>query len=144
MQPFPRSGVIPRGRNLAPVTRRRVPMTSVVDPYTVQLSRQGISMHQAAIMQFERTVREFARWRAVPEDARSPAPGWWWGAALDALGTPQTMPPDWCARLELPLDASFDDGARLLLENLADQTALPWPGGFSDGVNHTEPPQMEI
>jgi len=119
-------------------------MTPVVDPYTVQSPSQGISMHQAAILQFERTVREFARWRAVPEDDRSPAPGWWWGAALDAVGMPQVMPPDWCARLELPLDASFDDGARLLLENLADQTALPWPGGFSDGVKHTEPPQMEI
>jgi hypothetical protein len=33
-------------------------------------------MHQAANMQFERLVREFAKWRAVPEPDRSPAPAW--------------------------------------------------------------------
>jgi hypothetical protein len=29
-------------------------------------------MHPAANIQFERAVREFAQWRAVPEDERSP------------------------------------------------------------------------
>jgi hypothetical protein len=32
-----------------------------------------LSMHQAAIFEFERAAREFARWRAVPEAERSPA-----------------------------------------------------------------------
>ncbi|HMH97552.1 MAG TPA: hypothetical protein VK577_13355 [Bradyrhizobium sp.] len=31
-------------------------------------------MHTAARLQFERAAREFAQWRAVPEDERSPAP----------------------------------------------------------------------
>ena len=40
-------------------------------------------MHQAADVQFERAVHEFSRWRAVPEQARSPAPAWWWGTAFE-------------------------------------------------------------
>jgi hypothetical protein len=40
------------------------------------LSSSGLDsgMHAAAKMQFERAGREFARWRAVPDDDRSPAP----------------------------------------------------------------------
>ena len=34
-------------------------------------------MHPAAKVQFDRVVREFAQWRAVPADERSPAPAWW-------------------------------------------------------------------
>ena len=49
-------------------------------------------MHQAANVQFGRAVGEFASWRAVPEDARSPAPAWWWGPAFEVLGAPQPMP----------------------------------------------------
>jgi len=99
-------------------------------------------MHQAARLQFERCVREFARWRAVPKDDRSPAPGWWWGPAFELVGMADVMPPDWCARLELPLGSSFDAGAKVLLASLADQTSLPWPGGFSGGVRPSDPEQQ--
>ena len=49
-------------------------------------------MHQASNLQFERAVREFARWRAVPEPDRSPAPAWWWGPAFEVIGVRQPMP----------------------------------------------------
>jgi hypothetical protein len=39
-------------------------------------------MHPAPKLQFERTVREFAQSRAVPEADRSPAPAWWWQPAI--------------------------------------------------------------
>jgi hypothetical protein len=42
-------------------------------------------MHQAAKFQFERAAREFAQWRAVPEDGRSPAPAWWWQPAFEVV-----------------------------------------------------------
>jgi hypothetical protein len=42
-------------------------------------------MHQAAKLQFERTVREFAQWRAVPEADRSPAPAWSWQPAMEVV-----------------------------------------------------------
>jgi hypothetical protein len=87
-------------------------------------------MHQAANVQFERIVREFARWRAVPEHERSPAPAWWWGPAFEMRGVEHPMPADWCARLELPDRSTFADGARVFLDSLAGQTTLPWPGGF--------------
>ena len=43
----------------------------------------GIPMHPAAKLQFERIIVEFARWRALPEDDRPPAPAWWWGPAVE-------------------------------------------------------------
>lgn len=87
-------------------------------------------MHQAANVQFERAVREFARWRSVPEQDRSPAPAWWWGPAFEVRGVQQPMPADWCARLELPDRATYAQGAEVLLKSLADQTSLPWPDEF--------------
>ncbi len=96
-------------------------------------------MHPAANVQFERIVREFARWRAVPEAQRSPAPAWWWGPALEVLGARQPMPADWCARLEVPNGATIGDGAEVFLKSLADQTWLPWPGDFPGHGEHSEP-----
>jgi hypothetical protein len=96
-------------------------------------------MHQAATMQFERLVREFARWRAVPAQERSHAPAWWWGPAFEIRGMPQPMPPDWCARLELPLGSTFADGARVFLDSLAGQTSLPWPDDFPGRARDSEP-----
>lgn len=96
-------------------------------------------MHQAANAQFERAVREFAEWRAVPEKERSPAPAWWWGPALDVLGVRQPMPAEWCAGLELPDGSSFTDGAAVFLNLLAGQTSLPWPDDFPRRAKHSNP-----
>ncbi|MGD0846557.1 hypothetical protein [Bradyrhizobium sp.] len=87
-------------------------------------------MHQAANVQFERAVHEFVRWRAVPEQTRSPAPAWWWGSAFELRDVRQPMPEAWCESLELPDRATYADGAAIFLESLAGQTSLPWPGGF--------------
>jgi hypothetical protein len=87
-------------------------------------------MPQLANLQFERAVREYVRWRAVPESERSPAPAWWWGPAFEVRGDPQPMPAEWCSSLGLPDGASLADGAELFLKSLADQTALPWPDDF--------------
>ena len=87
-------------------------------------------MHQTADLQFGRLVAEFARWRAVPEKARSPAPAWWWGPAFELTGVRQPMPEAWCATLALPAGASYADGAAVFLASLAGQTSLSWPGAF--------------
>ena len=59
-------------------------------------------MHPSAKMQFERTVREFSQWRAVPVDKRSPAPAWWWQPAFEVATQDEEMPPLLCDGLELP------------------------------------------
>jgi hypothetical protein len=46
-------------------------------------------MPLAAKMEFERTTREFAQWRAVPEEDRSPAPVWWWQPAIYVVAQQQ-------------------------------------------------------
>jgi hypothetical protein len=89
-------------------------------------------MHQAANVQFERAVLEFVRWRAVPQQMRSPAPAWWWGTAFELCDVRQAMPNAWSASLELPDGATYADGAAVFLSSLADQTTLPWPAGFPD------------
>jgi hypothetical protein len=48
-------------------------------------------MHPAAKLQFERTAREFAQWRAVPEEDRSPPPAWWWQPAIDVVAQHEEM-----------------------------------------------------
>ena len=96
-------------------------------------------MHPAANLPFERSVREFARWRAVPERDRSPAPAWWWGPAIEMRDVRQPMPADWCARLELPEGATFADGAEIFLKFLADQKSLPRPGDFPGHATHPNP-----
>jgi len=93
-------------------------------------------MHQAANVQFERTVREFAQWRAVPEPERSPAPAWRWGPAFEMRDVRQPMPAEWCSSLELPDGSSFATGAEVFLRSLADQTSLPWPDDFPRKAGH--------
>ena len=95
---------------------------------------------QAANLPFERIVREFVQWRAVPEDERSPAPAWWWGPAFEMLDIQQPMPPDWCSSLGLPSGSAFALGADVLLETLADQTSLPWPDDFPRRTKHAVSP----
>jgi hypothetical protein len=87
-------------------------------------------VHQAAKDQFERSLHEFVRWRAVPEEERSPAPAWWWGPAFEVLGLQQAMPTEWCSSLELPDGSPFAAGAQVFLGSLANQTSLPWPDDF--------------
>jgi|SRR3954447_8845353 len=87
-------------------------------------------MHPAARMQFARIAAEYANWRAVAEDERSPAPAWWWGPAMEAVDEPETMSPEFCASLELPGGSSYGAAAGVLMEALAGQTSLPWPDEF--------------
>jgi hypothetical protein len=94
-------------------------------------------MRQTADLSFERIVHEFARWRAVPEPERSPAPAWWWGPAFEVPGVQQPMPAAWCASLELPERATYADGAGIFLKCLAGQTSLPWPGDFPGKAAHS-------
>jgi hypothetical protein len=94
-------------------------------------------MHQAVNLQFERAVREFAQWRAVPEQDRSPAPAWWWGPAFEARGVRQAMPAEWCSSLNMPEGSSCALGAEVFLRSLADQTSLPWPDDFPGKARHS-------
>jgi hypothetical protein len=94
-------------------------------------------MHQAANVAFERTVREFAQWCAVPQQERSPAPAWWWGPAFEMRDVRQPMPAEWCSGLMLPDGSSFAIGAEVLLRSFASQTSLPWVGDFPLKARHS-------
>jgi hypothetical protein len=96
-------------------------------------------MHQAATLQFERIVDEFVRWREVPDDARSPAPSWWWGPAFEVRGLRTPMPAEWCVSLGLPSGAAYADGAEVFLKSFAGQTALPWPDDFPRRPERPDP-----
>ena len=96
-------------------------------------------MHHAANLQFERIVDEFVRWREVPDDARSPAPSWWWGPAFEVLDLQNPMPAEWCVSLGLPDGATYADGAGVFLKSFAGQTSLPWPDHFPRRPEHPNP-----
>jgi hypothetical protein len=87
-------------------------------------------MHPAAKLQFERAAREFAQWRAVPDDDRSPAPAWWWQPAFEVVAQHVEMGAILCYRLQLPVGSTYAAGAAVLMATLADKTALPWPDEF--------------
>ena len=87
-------------------------------------------MHQAARLQFERMMDEFARWRAVPDDERSPAPAWWWGAAMAVFDRHEPMQDAWCRELGLSEGSGFSEGAQVILALFVGQTSLPWPHDF--------------
>ena len=92
-------------------------------------------MHPAAKLQFERVVDEYAKWRAIAEAERPPAPAWWWGPALDVRAfAAAALTPSSCRRLGLPGDATYADAAKVLLQALAGQTEIPWPYDFSRKV----------
>jgi hypothetical protein len=99
-----------------------------------------VAMAQLANLQFERAVREFIRWRAVPEKERSPAPAWWWGPAFELRHARQPMPAEWCSSLGLPDGSPLADGADVFLKSLADQTSLPWPDDFPQRPRYADPP----
>ena len=96
-------------------------------------------MHRAAKLQFERIAREFAQWRAVSEDKRLPAPGWWWQPAFEVAGQQKELAPQECHHLELPLSSTYAAGASVLMATLADQTSLPWPDEFPRKTNEGGP-----
>lgn len=87
-------------------------------------------MKEAATLQFERAIAEYAVWQAVPEDNRSPAPAWWWSSALALRDSREPMPADWTAPMGLPLESTIGAAARLMLAAFADQTRQPWPDEF--------------
>ena len=87
-------------------------------------------MHPAAKLQFERTAREFAQWRAVPEEERSPAPAWWWQPAIDVVAQHEEMRPLCCHRLELRVASTYAKGAAVLMTTLSGETSFPWPDEF--------------
>jgi hypothetical protein len=87
-------------------------------------------MHPAAKFQFERTLREFALWRSVESQQRSPAPAWWWDPALAVSSQNEPMPTPWSQILGLPSESCCAVGAQVLLDTLAGQTTLPWPDDF--------------
>jgi hypothetical protein len=94
-------------------------------------------MQKLANLQFERAVREFTRWRAIPEQYRSPAPAWWWGPAFEARDVQRPMPAEWCSSLNVPGGSSCAIGAEVFLRSLADQTSLPWPDDFPGKAPHS-------
>jgi hypothetical protein len=104
----------------------------------------GADLHPAAKFQFERAAREYARWRAVTEDKRSPAAAWWWETAMMALHQPEIMPPEICQRLELPLGTSYHAGAEVFIDAIAPQTVLPWPDQFPRNTTPHETDQPEF
>jgi hypothetical protein len=95
-------------------------------------------MHPAARLQFERVVDEYAKWRAIAEDERPPAPAWWWGPALDIRESAAALTPSSSRRLGLPDGATYTDAAKLLLQSLVGQTSVPWPYDFSRKVVSTD------
>jgi len=101
-------------------------------------------MHPAARLQFERMIGEYARWRAVPEEERSPAPAWWWGPAIELRGAQQALPVEWCAELGLPDHATYAGGAEILLKAFAGQTSLPWPYDFPCKTERPDPTVREL
>jgi hypothetical protein len=95
-------------------------------------------MQAALTFQFERAVHEYARWRAVPKDERSDAPGWWWGTAIAAVDEKATMPVEWCATLGVPDESTYGKGAEVFLKALEGQTHQPWPDDFPGKPKATE------
>jgi hypothetical protein len=87
-------------------------------------------MHQAASLQFARVMDEYARWCAVPACERSPAPAWWWGAAMAVLDVEEPMQDEWCRDLGLQAGSRFAEGAGIVLALFNGQTSRTSPHDF--------------
>jgi hypothetical protein len=96
-------------------------------------------MHEAAKLQFERIAKEYANWRAVPDDERSPAPAWWWGPAMEALDQTGAMSPELCTGFDLPAGSSYGTASDVLMNALAEQTSLSWPDEFPRKLRQRDP-----
>jgi len=84
----------------------------------------------AAKFQFRRAIEEYARWLAVDQSERSPAPAWWWAPAFAMREELSEIPPQWAEMMGLPPAATFADAAGLFLQAMAGQTFQPWPEEF--------------
>lgn len=93
----------------------------------------------ALSFELARQVRDYARWRAVPESDRAPAPGWWWGPAFAARNVAAPLPDSWAPLLGLPSGASYADAAALFMSALAGQHSLAWPAAFPGQGAATSP-----
>jgi hypothetical protein len=87
-------------------------------------------MTAAISLQFERAVAEYTIWQAVPEDDRAAAPAWWWSTALALRLSEAPLTTAQAKALGLETGATAADGAKLLLDALADQKHQPWPDEF--------------
>lgn len=87
-------------------------------------------MQAAQLFQFERAVREYAVWLAVPQHERSPAPAWWWATALALRNDPQILPAELATPLNAAPTATCGDAAQMMLDAFAGQTSQPWPDEF--------------
>jgi hypothetical protein len=87
-------------------------------------------MHPAAKLLFERVIREYSQWRAVPEEERSPAPAWWWQPAIEVMKQSETMTVVSCHRLELPEGSTYAAGASVLMAPILTQASQPWADEF--------------
>jgi hypothetical protein len=101
-------------------------------------------MHPALILQLERMIGEFARWRAVPAEERSPAPAWWWGPAMELRGISERLPVEWCSQLGLPDGATYAESAEVFFGEFAGQTSLPWPYDFPRTHHVPDPAVREL
>ncbi len=96
-------------------------------------------MKEAATLQFERAISEYATWLAVPEDDRSPAPAWWWSSALAMRASSEPMPGEWALPMGLPAESTIGAGARLMLAAFTEQTYQPWPEEFPRRYKRADP-----
>jgi hypothetical protein len=87
-------------------------------------------MHPARTLQFERAVKEYAQWQAVPAEDRSDAPAWWWSTVIDAIDETATMPAEWCATLRVADGSTYAKGAEVFRNALVGQTYLPHSENF--------------
>jgi hypothetical protein len=99
---------------------------------------EGLLMHPAAKLQFARIVDEFARWRAIPEPERPPAPAWWWGPAFEMRDAAEPLPAAWSRRFRLPDGARFAEASVALRQTLAGQATPSWPYDFSRMIASTD------
>ena len=96
-------------------------------------------MKEAATLQFERAIGEYAIWLALPEEDRSPAPAWWWSSALTMRESSEQMPAEWALPMGLPLESTIGTGARLMLAAFTDQIFQPWPEEFPRRYGRRQP-----
>lgn len=101
-------------------------------------------MHPAAKLQFERMIGEYVRWRQVPDEARSPAPAWWWGPATELRNIAEPLPVEWCAELGLPDGVTVGAGADVFLRAMAGETLVPWPYDFPRKAGLAEPEVRDL